>query len=260
MKRRLQVALLALAVGLSPFTGPKVAQADMFKLWVGLRGDYFNGTSDLFATFENQFGGGLEVGMELFGVGLLVDSLMMGNQQYLFTINLGKEFVFGEDLSFGAGIFTGILFFIFPEEEPQGTDLSSLSDDEETVLLTATGFSDLDEAEAAFDEYSQEAQELSRMAFGWNLIRMRLSLDYALGPVIHIGLAGQIGYHLLLSGEDVAAGARNRAIDSFVQEYGLDPSVAATVREALDARAIDTENLDGFNWDTGLYLRLVFEP
>lgn len=253
--RNLSVVAVVLAVWMGSVAP---SRAEGFGLWIAARGDYFSGSSDLFTEYDSPFGGGLELGLEIAGVTAFTEALLLGSDQFLFTLNGGVDFEFGEGVRFLIGIYTGPVLFKFPEQEVPSTDLSPLTPSQRDALLQATGFNSLAEAEAELTVFAEEEKELSSLAFGWNLGRLRLAVDVELIPMLRLGLAAQLGYHLLISGDDVAAGAKNEAIDRYASQYAIPTEVTDAIRDAIGAEPVDRENLDGFNWDTNLYLRLEF--
>ncbi|MCA9563879.1 MAG: hypothetical protein KC561_10340 [Myxococcales bacterium] len=236
------------------------ANASVFKFWAAVRGDYFDSTGDIMAQEGiSNFRGGLEFGFEVIGITTYAEAMLMASDQYLFTLNAGLDFSFGDTVRFSIGAFTGPLLFLFPNSDAaSGADLSRLSPADQSALLNAGGFASLDEAEASFNVYAEQEEDLSRTAFGWNLIRARLTLDVGLAGPLYLGIAGQFGYHLLITGEEAAAGAKNEAVDEFASEYALPSSLTNEVRRAVGAEPVDQDNLNGFNWDANLYLRFEF--
>lgn len=254
---RLPVLLLALCVGaMTLLTWPGQARADIFKLWVAGRGDYFSGTGDLFTEFESPAGGGVEAGIELMGISLFTEGLVMGADQYLMTGNLGFDLTLGDDVRFHIGAFTGPILFFFPQADvPPGIDFSQLSPEQQAALQQAAGKS-LDELETEFSKYAEDEKDLSSLAFGWNLGRARLAVDFQLVPGFYLGVAGQVGYHMLISGEEVAAGAKNEALNKFADENNVPDILLEEIRPLIGAEPVDQNNLNGVNWDTGIYLRI----
>jgi hypothetical protein len=247
-------SLAAVAVAAALVGAPAVASADVFAVWFAGKGDTFGGTGDVFQTFDNRFGGGAELGVELLFFSLYGEAIAMSKDQFLFTANLGVNVSVGKDVRLTLGAYTGPLFFLFPEQPVEGVDLSALSADQ----VEALGYDDRAALEAKFDTYLERQQELSRLAVGWNLGRARLDLDARLAPGLYLGLTGQAGYHLLISGEDVAAGAKNAALDRFAADNDLPDEVVAPLRDALGARAIDQKALNGLNYEANLHLRVEF--
>lgn len=253
--RALTTTLLCAAVTL-----PAVqSEASMLKFWVGVRGDYFDVGSDLLNSRDSGLAAGGDVGIEIMGITLFGEVLWLDQEQFLFTLNGGVDFDFGDTVRLSLGAFTGPMFFLFPNAETSGgTDLSALSATDQQTLLQAGGFSSLEQAEAEFNVFSEQEEDLGRMAFGWNLIRARAAVDVGVVGPLRLGVAGQIGYHLLITGEDAAAGAKNEAIDQYVADNNLPAELISPLRSAVGAKPVDEDNLSGLNYDVNLYLRLEF--
>lgn len=244
----------------SVLLGAPPAAADNFTFWALGKGVHVGGTGDVFTNFEGPFAGGVELGIELFQVELFGEALLLGAEQYMFTMNLGVDFSWGENLRFTIGAFTGPLFFLFPPSEaPAGLNLDGLSANERTALELAAmeaGFDSLEDLASQFDDAADAQADLERTAVGWNLARVRIAVDVLLGDTVAIGLLAQIGYHYMITGEEIAAGAKNEAVDRFGDEYGLDGEIRTLIRDAVGAEAVDTGNLDGFNYNLGLFLMI----
>ena len=227
------------------------------KFWVGARGDLFAVSGELFQQTEDvlAFGGELGVGISFFE--LYFEALMMEAETALFTANLGVGFDFGDRVAFQVGGYTGPMMFLYPEAtSTSGVDFSGLSSNTTTALEEA--FGSISEAEAEFDSYAEDEEDLGRLALGWNIVRARAGLDFGIAGPLHLGLAGQLGYHVLISGDEIAAGAKTEAIDNYASEYGLTDSITDELRSAVGAEEVDTDSLNGFNYDVYVYLRLQF--
>lgn len=230
---------------------PAVASADILTIWVGGKGDYVGGSGDVYKTFDSSFGGGVEAGIEVLGIDLWADFLPMGNSQYLSTVNLGFDVTLGSPLRFTVGLFTGPMFFFFPEN--QAETLTFTASQRQTLLENGV---DVDKIEREYNKLVDDESDLSRVAAGWNILRGQAELEFELAPVLFIGIGGDIGYHYIISGEDVAAGAKNHAIDELVKEENLQKAIADLIRDATGARDVDQDNLNGINYNVGLFLRL----
>ena len=146
-------------------------------------------------------------------------------------------------------------------ESDFGPDWNLLSAGERTQLESAAklaGFNDLSELEGEFSMFTDMEEALSQWVLGWNLVRVRVAAGVSLFPGFHIGVYGQLGYHMLIDGEDIAAGAKNRAIDQVEMEYMLPSEVTAALRKALRAKPVDTQQLNGINYNTGVMARIQF--
>ncbi|MEO1271667.1 MAG: hypothetical protein AAFX99_26550 [Myxococcota bacterium] len=257
-------AVAALVIASTLWLTPNFAHAEALKLWFGGRGAYFSGQSDLFNEFDQPYGGGLEVGVELLYITVFAEALAMSSEQFLITGNIGLDATFGDDVRFQFGVYTGPILFVFPKDEEAGTldidgTLSSAEQDELQGYLDEAGTGlTIDDVEQEYATYSEQEQELSRFGFGWNLARARLALDFKIAPVIYFGVTGSVGYHYIISGEEAAAGAKNQAIDEFSKQYGLSSEAADLLRTSTGAEAVDVNSLNGINYEGGLYLRFEF--
>lgn len=253
----LAVLLLSAAVSYSG-----TAQAKALSLWVAAKGAHSGGTSDLFVYFDGPLAGGLEGGLEFLNIDIFGEALLMGNEQYLFTGNLGFDMDFGDDLWLELGMFTGPIFFHFPTIQTEsGPDWDLLSNTERTQLKMAAslaGFSDLKALEDELKMYDEMEEELSRWVLGWNLVRLRMSAGVRLFPGFHLGVFGQVAYHILIEGEDIAAGVKNKAIDQIAEEHMLPDEVTTVLRKALSAKPVDPQKLNGFNYNAGVMVKIQF--
>ena len=228
------------------------AHADLATLYFGAKGETFGGTGDVYQGFDNRFGGGVEVGLELLGIDLFAEAVSLGTDQYLFSTNLGFDIGFGDDVRFQVGVFTGPIFFLFPESDSTGVDFSgSITDaDLEGTDLTVA------ELEEKFNEQLQAEKDLSRLAIGWNVARLKADVDFRLAPAIYLGLGGSFGYHFLLTGEAVASGAKNQALEQYQKDNPDYPDeLFDKMRDAIGAKPVDKANLDGTNFEVNLHLR-----
>ncbi len=242
------VAALLVTVGVA-----STASADIATLYFGAKGETFGGTGDVYKGFDNRFGGGVEVGVELLGIDLFAEAVSLGTDQYLFTANLGFDIGFGDDVRFQLGVFTGPIFFLFPEaEDAGGVDFSgSISDDD----LDGTGLT-VAELEEQFNMQLQAEKDLSRLAVGWNVARLKADVDFRLAPAIYLGLGGSFGYHFLLTGKEIASGAKNQALEQYEKDHSeIPPEIFDKMREAIGAEPVDKGNLDGTNFEVNLHLR-----
>jgi hypothetical protein len=262
------VALLLLLLGFLAFV-PGKAEADWLKIWAEGRGDVYYGTSDLFKTFSPPIGGGLEIGVEILDITLFGELLAMAPDWMIYTANLGWDIDFGGDdsLRFTVGLYTGPIFFQLPKSNaPTGVDLSGLTPDEQTTLEQAAclqkGISPctlgIQDIQNDFNAYSSQESQLNDIAFGWNIVRLRLALDYPLVKFFYLGLAVQGGYHYIVSGQSVVAGMKNKVINEYANQYGLDATMTGRLRQAVGAKAVDTGSLDGFNYGVHIYARFEF--
>jgi hypothetical protein len=189
--------------------------------------------------------------MEVLFIDLYADFMAMGDQQFFSTVNLGFDVSTGDDVRFNIGLHTGPMFYIFQKEEPQPLvvpgDLRN--------RLEQAGIN-VDNVVSSYNQASEEEAELGRLAFGWNLARLRTEVEFKLAPVLFFGLQGSVGYHYLISGEEVAAGAKNQAVEDVSREYGIQPAEKELIRDTVGAKPVDVSKLNGVNFNTGMYLRI----
>lgn len=233
---------------------PATAAADVFTVWAAAKGDYVGGTGDVYTRFDEPVGLGAEAGFEVLFIDLWGEALILGEQQYLFTINAGFDLTFGDETRVVLGLFTGPMFFGFPEQKTEELAISG----EARQALTDAGVSegDIDAIEDTYNTTLDDQEELSKFAVGWNVARVQLNIEFELMPVLWFGIGGEAGYHFLLSGEDAASGAKNTAIDDVEREHELPSEATDALRDEVGAEEVDPDSLDGLNFQAGVYLKL----
>jgi hypothetical protein len=253
MTTTLKAALVAAMFCVAVAGVPQTAEADLATLYIGAKGETFGGTGDVYKGFDNRFGGGVEAGFELLGIDLFGEAVSLGLDQYLFTANLGFDFGVGDDVRLQFGAFTGPIFFLFPEpDEIQGVDFSAIPQDK----LQGTELS-VDDLEAQFDSQLEQEKDLNRLAVGWNLVRLKMDADVRLAPGFYFGLGGSFGYHVLLSGEEIASGAKNEALERYREDHPEIPQeLYDEIRKAVGAEPVDKGNLNGTNFEVNIHLRI----
>ncbi len=233
---------------------PTAASADVFTVWAAAKGDWVGGTGDVYTRFDEPVGYGAEAGVEVLFIDLWGEALVMGTEQFLFTLNAGFDVAVGDETRFVVGLFTGPMFFGFPEQKTESLNI----DGDARSALTAAGVSnkDIDAIEDGYNSSLESQDELSRFAVGWNVARLQLNIEFELNPVLYFGIGGEVGYHFLLSGEEAAAGAKNQAIDDVEKEHDLPSEASQALRDEVGAEEVDPESLDGMNFQAGVYLKL----
>ena len=239
--------LLLLALGLLS----SHAQADVLSFRIGPKADVVGGTGDVYKRFENRLGAGLEVGFEVLFIDLYADFMAMGDQQYFATVNLGFDVSTGDDIRFNVGLHTGPMFYIFQKEEAEPLVVPA----DVRRQLEQAGIN-VDDAVNSYNRAAEDEAELGRLAFGWNLARLRTEVEFKLAPVLFFGFQGSVGYHYLISGEEVAAGAKNQAVEDVAREYGIQPTEKELLRDTVGAKPVDVEKLNGVNFNAGAYFRI----
>lgn len=241
---------------------PSIARADVLTVWAAVKGVHTGGSSDLFVNLDSPVAAGVEAGVEVLGIDLFGEALLMGTDQYMFTANLGFDFSFGDDLRLDVGAFTGPMLFMFPaQDKPTGLRFDNLTAEEQsnlTTLAMAAGYASLDDLNSEFSMFSSQEEELGRTAFGWNIVRARVSVEYKLIPLLSIGAVGMAGYHLVITGDEVAAGAKNEAVTKFATENKLPDDATDLLRRAVGAEKVEKDKLNGINYNVGAFVKLEF--
>lgn len=255
---KLLFTLLSLTLLLSAM--PQQAHADLFGLWVKPKVDYINGSGDVFKRFEGSPAFGLEAGVELLSISLWGDYEKVGEEQYWASANIGYDLDLEliDDLTFMAGAYVGLIWFGFPpsDEAPEDNIKSTLK---------GTGLNDAQVMEflKTYETFQKAEASTSNMAYGANA-RVRLSLEYEVLPFVSLGIEGLMGWHVVLSGEEAAAGVKAKAIESFISDQedklpdGTAPQLEAELKDKLGAQEIDTANLKGVHYTAGAFVSVRF--
>lgn len=255
------------AVACALLAAPLTASADIISVYAAAKADWVAGTGDVYERFDADIGYGALLGFELVGVDFWGEALIMGQDQYMFTGNIGVDLSFGDDLRFNLGVDTGPLVFHFPEQDVRGLVIPGfLVADPGVNQSTARSQGKITQEEARayedeYDDYIELEKEVSQWAFGWNLARARLSLEFALVPsVLYLGVGGHVGYHYLINGEDAAADVKSVALDQLESEHpdAADLGVFRELRKSIGAKSIDKDNLHGLNYNVGAFLKVEF--
>ncbi len=245
------LAAAAAALALTALA-PSTADADILTFYAGGKADYVSGAGDVYKRFDSSMGYGAFMGLEVVGLELWADALIMGDGQYLFTTNLGVDLSLGDEIRFIIGLDTGPMIFRFREQNAAPLVIPN-------GVRNVIGEDTASEIENEYEKYRGAEEEASRWAVGWNVVRGRLRVEHQLGTSFaYLGLGGNIGYHYLLNGEDVAADSKSGAIDQLEAEYPEAQRLGAfdELREVTDARELDVDELHGLNYNFGIYLRL----
>ena len=244
MNKRLNCLIISLAMLV-----PNLASADLLSAWVAGKGSYIQGTGDVFNNLNKDFAFGAELGVEIIGIEAFLEGYIMGDDQYMATANLGTSFDFDLGARLSIGGYLSAMIFKLADAEPESLNIS-------TELRGQLGDENADKLIDAYDEnFAETASELSEWAVGVGP-RVRVQLDYPLLPVLFIGLEGSYGYHWMLSGDDVSGGAKAGAITAFIRDNPEVAPLEGRLREAVGAEDIDTENMNGTNYQIGVFLKL----
>ncbi|MEE2756748.1 MAG: hypothetical protein VYA30_08795 [Myxococcota bacterium] len=228
---------------------PSVASADLLSAWIAGKGNYIQGTGDVFSNLNKDFAFGGEVGVELLGIEAFGEGFIMGGDEFMLTANLGTSFDFDLGARLSIGGYLSAMIFKFPDAEAESLNISTelrglLGDDLTDQLVTAYD-----------DNFAETAGELSEWAVGVGP-RVRVQLDYPILPVFYIGLEASYGYHWMLSGDDVNGTAKSEAIKAFIEENPQAAQFETQLREAVGAEDIDPDDMNGTNYQVGVFLKL----
>ncbi len=239
---------------------PTVAQADLISAWVAAKGAQISGTGGVFENLDKGLGGGVEAGLEVLGMEVMLEGFMLGSDQYMFTGNFGFDVGFDLGVRISAGAYIGAIAFVMPEPKSSGISIPS---DVRTQLgggNAMAGDAIADGIEAGFnDSFGSQASELEKYAVGAQA-RLRLQLDYAIVPFVYIGAEGSVGYHLMFSGSDATALAKDKALDEALADVtpAVPDDVKSELKRAVGAETPDSSDLNGTNYNFGMYLKLEF--
>ncbi len=245
-----RLATIAVAVAL---VLPAVASADVFTVWAAAKGDWVGGTGDVYTRFDEPVAYGAEGGIELLFIDLWGEALIMGTDQFLFTLNVGFDVTIGDETRLVLGLFTGPMFFGFPEQKTESLNIDG--DVRDALVSGGVSNKDIDAIEDGYNSSLEQTDELSRFAVGWNVARLQLSIEFEIVPALYFGIGGEAGYHFLLSGEEAASGAKNQAIDDVQEEHDLPKEATAALRDEVGAKEVDADSLDGLNFQAGVFLK-----
>lgn len=244
--------LVRAALAVSFVVAPATASADIISVYAAGKADYVSGTGDVYQRFEGSMGYGAMAGFELLGIDFWGEALVMGADQYLFTGNLGFDLTFGSNVRFTIGADTGPLIFRFPEQTVSPLVIPD-------AVRSVIGDSTADTIEGEYDQFVELEKEASKWAVGWNLVRGRAAVEFAIVPrVVFLGVGGHVGYHYMLNGEEAAADVKATAIDQLENEYpeAADLGAFDILRDETGAKSIDPDNLSGMNYNVGAFLKV----
>ena len=243
---------LALALALAP----SAALADVATLWAEGKAVTTGATGLVADRWDGPFGYGAAAGVEFIGLDLFAEALMFGPDQYQFTGNFGVDLVSGDDVRFGVGLYTGPIVYVLAE--PSSVSGFNPSASERAELERAGIPSDvISEIQTQYQRVAKDEETANRTLFGWNA-RARASVEYALLPVLFLGVEGSAGFHYILSGETATAAAKNKLVQQTQDKYS--ESVPSSegwdiLRRAIGADKKDNNEKTGINWDAGVFLK-----
>ncbi|MGB0648209.1 MAG: hypothetical protein ACPGQS_13580 [Bradymonadia bacterium] len=260
MKRSLQ--LIAATLLIASFSQ---AHADWLSVYAAAKLDSVNGTGEVFENLKPGMAGGLEAGIEVIGIEVWGEAIWMADSQAMYSGNLGFDLTFGTDLRVNAGIFTGPIFFQMGEPDSSGIQLSDETNQYiDAARVANPGVPSGSEIENAYNlQYGASSSQLESLAFGWNLVRTRLQIEYRVIPFGYLGIGGQYGYHITFSGDDITNEAKIYALDELRNADGIkdippeqQDQLIDALKKDLGVEETDTKDLNGTNFNVGVYFKL----
>ena len=260
MKRLLKILLAA-----SLMLSFNQAHADWISVYGAAKIDSVSGTGNVFENLSPGMAGGLEGGIELLGMDLWGEAVWMADSQAMYSGNFGFDLTFGSDLRVNLGLYTGPIFFQMGEPESESVTLSSQTNDIlDTARLANAEVPTGAEIESAYNtQFGNQSGEIESLAFGWNLYRARLQVEYQVLPFGYLGLGGQFGQHITISGDDVTNLGKELAIDELANSDELKdlPEALKTqfvnqLKQDLGVKETDSADLSGTNFNVGFYFKV----
>jgi hypothetical protein len=241
--RPLTLALVAL---------PALAHADILTASVAAKGLTTGGTGYLADKWDGPFGYGLEAGVELFGIDVLGEAYMFDSDQYQFSGNLGFDLTFGEDFRITPGILAGAIVYYLPEPTtPSGLDTSTLPADVRATI----GESNLAKIDEQYQSIAKDEEAANRTLTALTG-RARLTLEYALLPVLFLGVEGDVGLHYLVSGSDATTKAKKNLIAEQKAEHPGKDAAYDALGDAIHANDSTEIDRTGMNFSAGAFIKL----
>jgi hypothetical protein len=144
-------------------TAPALASADIASVWIAAKGSHLKGTGSVFDNIDKDLAFGLEAGVELLNLELMLEAFLMGEDQYVFTGNFGMDFSLELGVRASVGAYLGVILFKMAEPEDSGfalsNDLKSSLDQIQDGLSTTI-------EDSYNDQYGEQANSLSQWALG----------------------------------------------------------------------------------------------
>ncbi len=184
---------------------------------VGAKVTRFGGDGELFDRIDSSMGYGLELYFNISPVSLLAEGLFLKNDRYRVDLHLGKEIVFGGDQRLSIGLFSGFLALIDQERES----------DKETT---------------------------DRIGLAWNLVRARIAFEVFLFDQFSIAAEASAGYHIKISGKDVAEVVQHNLDDTDSEEPDSE-TFLQQFQSDMNDKAQDSDDSGHLNFTAGISLR-----
>ena len=257
--------LLRLCVAMALMLSFNTAHADWISVYGAAKLDSVNGTGSVFENLDPGMAGGVEAGIELLGMDLWGEAVWMADSQAMYSGNFGFDLTFGSDLRVNVGLYTGPIFFQMGEAESESVTLSSETND----ILNAARMANPEvptgaDIESAYNtQFGAQSGEIESLAIGWNLYRARLQVEYQVLPFGYLGLGGQFGQHLTLSGDDMTNLGKELAIEELASSDELKDLPADLkaqfinqLKQDLGVEETDSSDMGGTNYNVGLYFKV----
>lgn len=253
MNRRLSpAALAALAVCALTVSCPVAARADLLTFSAAGKALTTGGTGYLADVWDGPFGYGVEAGIEVLGIDVLGEAYMFAPDQYQFSGNLGFDMDFGETVRVTPGLLAGAIVYYLPEPtNPSGLDVDTLPADVKAQI----GADNLAKIDAKYRDFAED-EEMANRTLTALTTRARLTVEYAILPLLYIGAEADVGLHYLVSGSDATTKAKRDLIASQKAENPAATEAYDALGDAIGANG-DTEiDRTGLNYSAGLFLKV----
>jgi len=245
--RHLPLAALAVIM-----TCPAAARADLLTFSAAGKVLTTGGTGYLADAWDGPLGYGVEAGIEVLGIDALGEAYMFAPDQYQFSGHLGFDVDFGETVRVTPGLLAGAIVYYLPEPtNPSGLDVDTLPADVKAQIGAAT----LAKIDEKYRELAQDEEMANRTLTALNT-RARLTIEYALLPVLFLGAEADVGLHYLLSGSDATTKAKRDLIASQKAQNPAASEAYDALGEAIGANASTDVDRAGLNYSAGLFLKV----
>jgi hypothetical protein len=249
MNRHPKTALAAMAAALA--LTPAFARADLLTFSAAGKALTTGGTGHVADVWDGAFGYGVEAGIEVLGIDVLGEAYMFSPDQYQFSGNLGFDLDFGETVRITPGLFAGAIVYYLPEPtNPSGLDVDTLPADVKAQI----GADNLAKIDAKYQDFAEDEAMANRTLTALTG-RARLTLEYAILPILFIGAEGDVGLHYLVSGADATTKAKRDLIASQKAENPAAAEAYDALGDAIGANDSTEIDRTGLNFSAGVFLK-----
>ena len=177
---------------------------------------------------------------------------MLGQEQFLFTGNIGMDYSYTDGVRYTAGAYLSGYLFKLAAPDYQ---LFSLSGQLRTDLARLDDRLP-DRVENSFtSEYNYELANGEQWAFGIGP-RVRLQIDKQINRLVRLGIESSFGYHHMVSGTDVLAETRTRTASRIITQNAIPKVLADQIKQELGADETSDAALNGINYTASFFLLL----